>query len=91
MERRRDVSAGHRSHHNAGKYEQSYMLHKRALAIREKAFGPDHPEVVPSLWNIANLYRKTGRDKEAEAPRPAIFYGRGRWGACGPRRRKNAV
>jgi len=43
------------------------MLHKRALAIREKAFGPDHPEVVPSLWNIANLYRKTGRDKEAEA------------------------
>ena len=55
MERRRDVSAGHRSHHNA------------------------------------NLYRKTGRDKEAEAPRPAIFYGRGRWGACGPRRRKHAV
>jgi len=54
-------------YHIQGEYEKAEPLHKRALAIREKAFGPDHPEVVPSLWNIANLYRKTGRDKEAEA------------------------
>jgi hypothetical protein len=33
----------------------------------EKALGPDHPDVATSLENMANLYRKTGRDKEAEA------------------------
>ncbi len=41
-------------------------LYKRSLAIREKALGPDHPDVAQSLVNLAALYRKTGRDKEAE-------------------------
>jgi hypothetical protein len=36
------------------------------LAIREKSFGPNHPEVAPTLFGIAKLYRKTGRDKEAD-------------------------
>ena len=41
-------------------------IYKRSLAIREKALGPDHPDVAQSLVNLAALYRKTGRDKEAE-------------------------
>jgi hypothetical protein len=41
-------------------------LHKRALAIREKALGPDHPSVATSLENLAELYRATKRNTEAE-------------------------
>ena len=46
---------------------QAELLHKRALAIREKALGLEHPSVAMSLENMAELYRQTGRDKEAEA------------------------
>jgi hypothetical protein len=37
------------------------------LEILEKTFGPDHPNVVSSLKNMEMLYRKTGREMEAEA------------------------
>lgn len=40
-------------------------LYKRSLAIREKAFGPDHPSVATSLQNLAALYRVTKRNTEA--------------------------
>ena len=41
-------------------------MHKRALAIREKALGPEHPEVAQSLENYSALLHKTGRgDDEA--------------------------
>ena len=39
---------------------------KRALAIREKALGPDHPDVAASLNNLATLYIDQGRYAEAE-------------------------
>ena len=41
-------------------------LYKRALAIYEKALGPDHPHVAIHLNNLAVLYRKTDREAEAE-------------------------
>ena len=44
----------------------SDLLYKRSLAIREKALGPDHPDVALSLNNLAGLYRVTKREKEAE-------------------------
>ena len=34
--------------------------------FREKTHGPDHPEVAVSLGNKAGVYRKKGREKEAE-------------------------
>ncbi len=40
--------------------------YKRALAIREKALGPDHPNVATSLNNLALLYHKQGRYVDAE-------------------------
>jgi len=49
-----------------GHYAQAEPLFKRALAIDEKAFGPDHPRVAMSLKNLAVLYRAMGRDDEAE-------------------------
>ena len=39
---------------------------KRALAISEKALGPEHPDVAISLNNLALLYRAQGRYAEAE-------------------------
>ena len=50
-----------------GKYAEAEPLHKRALAIWEKALGPDHPNVATSLRNYAALLRKTGRSDEAAA------------------------
>jgi tetratricopeptide (TPR) repeat protein len=49
-----------------GQYAQAEPLYKRSLAIREKALGPDHPDVAVSLENLAALYRATKREKEAE-------------------------
>jgi len=39
---------------------------KRALAIKEKALGPDHPELVDIAVNLADLYQRKGRFAEAE-------------------------
>jgi len=48
-----------------GDYAKAEPLYKRALAIFEKALGPNHPDVAQSLGNMATLYRATKRDKEA--------------------------
>ena len=40
--------------------------YKRSLAIGEKTFDPEHPEVAASLNNLAELYRAQGRHAEAE-------------------------
>jgi CHAT domain-containing protein len=38
------------------------------LAINEKARGPNHPNLGPSLNNLAALYRDQGRYADAESP-----------------------
>jgi tetratricopeptide (TPR) repeat protein len=53
--------------YRAGKYTQAEPLLRRALAIREKALGPEHPDVATSLENYAALLRKTNRATGAEA------------------------
>jgi tetratricopeptide (TPR) repeat protein len=49
-----------------GKYADAEGLHKRALAIKEKALGGSHPSVAVSLHNLAALYVKQGNYTEAE-------------------------
>ena len=41
-------------------------LMRRALAIGEKSYGPEHPSVANSLNNLAGLLRDTKRLAEAE-------------------------
>jgi tetratricopeptide (TPR) repeat protein len=48
-----------------GKYAEVELLYQRALAIREKALGPEHPNVAQSLENYAVLLQETGRGAEA--------------------------
>jgi tetratricopeptide (TPR) repeat protein len=49
------------------RHDESESLHRRALAIREKSYGPDHPDVAESLNNLALVFQATNRFAEAEA------------------------
>ena len=49
---------------NEGRYDAAEPLYKRALTIREKSVGPDHPDVA--MLNLALLYKSQGRYAEAE-------------------------
>ena len=49
-----------------GDYAKAEPLYKRALAIREKALGPEHPDVATSLNNLATLYDTLGDYAKAE-------------------------
>ncbi len=50
----------------AGRYAEAEPLYKRALDIREKALGKDHPSTATSLNNLAALYKAQGKYAEAE-------------------------
>ncbi len=52
--------------YNQGRYADAIPLAERALAIREKALGPEHPDVATSLSSLAELYRATGAYAKAE-------------------------
>ena len=47
-------------HYNSGDYTNALPLYERALAIREKALGPQHADTATSLNNLASLYRAMG-------------------------------
>jgi len=50
-----------------GKYQDAEVLYKRALAIAEKSFGPNHIDVALIITNLADLYdTELGRSREAE-------------------------
>ncbi len=52
-----------------GQYDEAIPLAQRALAIREKALGPDHPDVAASLDALAELYL----DKQAYARAEPLY------------------
>ena len=54
-----------------GRYTDAKPLCERALAIREKALGPEHPDVATSLNNLAGLYVEPRSIREGRAPLPA--------------------
>ena len=50
---------------NAGRYADAVPIAQQVLAIRERAFGRDHPAVGQSLNILAQLYNRQGRYAEA--------------------------
>ena len=48
-----------------GRYGEAEPLYKRSLAIREKALGPEHPDVATSLDSLAVLSLDLGDDERA--------------------------
>ena len=49
-----------------GRYSEAAKVAEEALTVAEKTFGPNHPAVVTSLNNLAELYRAQGKYAEAE-------------------------
>ncbi len=43
---------------NTGQYADAEALYRRALAIREKFYGPDHLEVASSLNDVGVVLRQ---------------------------------
>src|SRR5215467_11538142 len=52
--------------YNQRRYSEAMPLAQRALAIQEKALGPNHPSVANLLNNLAFIYVNQGRYAEAE-------------------------
>lgn len=52
-------------HLSAGAYREAKATYERALAIREKILGPDHPLVATYLNNLASVYISLGAYEEA--------------------------
>jgi tetratricopeptide (TPR) repeat protein len=51
--------------HGRGQFRAAEPLYRRALAIAEASYGPDHPTVATGLNNLAGLLRATNRLDEA--------------------------
>src|ERR1035441_4828427 len=59
------TQAGHYLYERA-RYAEAEPLMRRAVAIDERLYGPDHPEVAADLSNLASLLYSTNRLVEAE-------------------------
>ena len=49
-----------------GRYTEAIPIFEEALAIDEKALGPDHPDVAKSLNNLAMVYQALGDYSKTE-------------------------
>lgn len=52
--------------HGRGDYEAARVLWERALAIREKAYGPNHPALSSNLRRLATLHEEQSHYAQAE-------------------------
>ena len=53
-------------YHQQGQYAEAESFYQRALAIREKTLGLEHPEVAKNLENLAEVYQAQKKYAEAE-------------------------
>src|SRR5262249_38885152 len=54
-------------HFLKGSYAPALEIYERELALRERAEGPDHPEVAPVRICIANIYGNNGQHERSLA------------------------
>lgn len=52
--------------YNEGKYQEAIAPTQRALAISEHVLGPEHPDTISGLSNLAATYRDSGAYGQAE-------------------------
>ena len=52
---------------DVAQYPEAEPLYQRALAIRERVLGAEHPDTAASLNNLATLYDNQGKYEQAEA------------------------
>lgn len=44
------------------RYEEAESLFLQSLAVAEKKWGPEHPNLATALYKLAQLYRTQGRN-----------------------------
>ncbi|WP_292761209.1 tetratricopeptide repeat protein, partial [Nostoc sp. NOS(2021)] len=49
-----------------GRYSEAEPLYKKALELRQRLLGEEHPDVASSYNNLAGLYHSQGRYSDAE-------------------------
>ena len=47
-------------HYSQEEYNQAKVFQEKALMIRKKVFGEDHPDVAASYDNLASVYKALG-------------------------------
>jgi CHAT domain-containing protein/tetratricopeptide (TPR) repeat protein len=52
--------------HKQGKDKEATAVAEEAVGLADRAFGPDHPETLKSLYNLASLYEAQGLYGKAE-------------------------
>ena len=52
--------------YHKGEYKKAEELYKKALLVREKILGEEHPSIATSYNNLAGVYDSQGKYKEAE-------------------------
>jgi non-specific serine/threonine protein kinase/serine/threonine-protein kinase len=55
------------TYYSLGVYPEAWKQLERALELRRKVLGPQHPDTLDSMESLANNYEKEGRYPEAEA------------------------
>ena len=53
-------------YNSQNRYPESKPLLERSLAIRERALGPDHPDIARNLNNLVDFYNSQGQYEEAK-------------------------
>jgi CHAT domain-containing protein len=66
LQEARKLSAESLRLYRAGKYDEALPLVERALEIRGKVLGTEHPEVAQTLNNLAGIYKDKGDFAKAE-------------------------
>ncbi len=69
-------------HVDAGHYREAEPLLRRALEIRERVLGPEHPDTLTSMTNLADLLWRNAELRAAERNRNTTFRRLAEW--CSP-------
>jgi eukaryotic-like serine/threonine-protein kinase len=70
-----------------GRYAQAEALFKQTLEIQRRVLGPEHPDTLDSLSEIASMYQRQGKYAMAETYAAQSLAGRSRKPAgCEPER-----
>jgi len=54
--------------HGAGRFNEAVLLEERSLAIREKALGPEHPDVAKWLKRVNRVVQPQAGENAACLP-----------------------
>ncbi|KAI9684109.1 MAG: hypothetical protein M1829_003379 [Trizodia sp. TS-e1964] len=60
-------SSFERIYFNTGRFNEAEDINRRLIELREKVLGPEHPDTLTSMSNLAGVINHQGKYEEAEA------------------------